>query len=219
MRLRNIVPPLLMTLTAALPGTAYAADPAAAPAAPANEQVVVPEVDRRDVRVPRFPSNDFEAGLFAGTYSTQNFGASAVVGLRLGYHITEDVFVEAVYGQTKVSDEDFRQILPSGLLASPSETLQYYNVSLGYNILPGEVFIGRKHAKPTQLYLIVGLGSTNFAQQQRQTVNFGLGTRVSLADWAALQIDLRDHVFSLDLLGKNRTTQNIELTGGVTFFF
>ena len=29
-------------------------------AAKADEQVVVPEVDRRDVRRPRFPSNDFE---------------------------------------------------------------------------------------------------------------------------------------------------------------
>jgi outer membrane beta-barrel protein len=219
MRLRDIVPPLLLILTGALPCLAHATDSVAAPQAAATEQVVVPEVDRRDVRVPRFPSNDFEAGLFAGTYSTQNFGASAVAGLRLGYHISEDVFVEAVYAQTKVSDEDFRQILPSGLLASPSETLKYYNVSLGYNLLPGEVFIGRNYAKTTQLYLIAGLGSTNFAQQWRQTVNFGLGTRVSLADWAALQIDLRDHVYSLDLLGKSRTTQNLELTGGVTFFF
>jgi outer membrane beta-barrel protein len=219
MRLRDIVPPLLLILTGTLPFTAHDADAAPASAAPASEQVVVPEVDRRDVRVPRFPSNDFEAGLFAGTYSTQNFGASAVAGLRLGYHISEDVFVEAVYAQTKVSDEDFRQILPSGLLANPSETLQYYNVSLGCNLLPGEVFIGRKYAKTTQLYLIGGLGSTKFAQQWRQTVNVGLGTRVSLADWAALQIDLRDHVYSLDLLGKSRTTQNLELTGGVTFFF
>ena len=27
---------------------------------PANEQVVVPQVDRRDIQVPKFPSNDFE---------------------------------------------------------------------------------------------------------------------------------------------------------------
>ena len=55
---------------------------------PANEQVVVPQVDRRDIQVPKFPSNDFEIGLFAGTYATQNFGTSAVGGLKLGYHIT-----------------------------------------------------------------------------------------------------------------------------------
>ena len=57
----------------------------------------MPEVDRRDITVPKFPSNDFEIGLFAGTYATQNFGTSAVGGLRLGYHITEDFFVEGVF--------------------------------------------------------------------------------------------------------------------------
>ena len=77
---------------------------------PANEQVVVPQVDRRDIQVPKFPSNDFEIGLFGGTYATQNFGTSAVGGVKLGYHITEDFFVEDVYAQTKVSDESFRQI-------------------------------------------------------------------------------------------------------------
>jgi hypothetical protein len=30
---------------------------------------------------------------------------------------------------------------------------------------------------------------------------------------------MRDHVFSLDLLGTRKTTQNIELTGGLAFYF
>lgn len=194
-------------------------DSRAAEAAPAAEQVVVPQVDRRDVKLPRIPSNDFEAGTFVGTYATQNFGSSAVGGVRLGYHITEDVFVEGVYGQTRVSDDAFRQILPGGVFAQPKETLKYYNLSAGYNLLPGEVFLGRNRAKASALYVIGGVGSTNFNGQSRQTVNFGLGGRVFLADWAALQVDVRDHVFSLDLLGKSQSTQNLELTGGVTFFF
>jgi hypothetical protein len=35
----------------------------------------------------------------------------------------------------------------------------------------------------------------------------------------ALQADVRDHVFSLDLLGKRQSTQNLEVTAGLTFFF
>ena len=49
----------------------------------------MPGVTRRDVKLPRFPSNDFEVGAFVGTYSTQNFGASTVGGLRLGYNHTK----------------------------------------------------------------------------------------------------------------------------------
>jgi len=188
-------------------------------AKPANEQVVVPQVDRRDVQPPKFPSNDFEVGLFVGTYAAQNFGSSVVYGLRLGYAITEDVFVQASYGSTQVSDDLFRQILPGGIFASDSERLSYYNLSVGYNVLPGEVFIGANRALASALYVIGGIGSTDFNDQTRQTINIGLGARVFLKDSFSLQVDVRDHIYSLDLLGKSENTQNLELTFGFSFFF
>ncbi len=195
--------------------SAFAADPPAK----ATDQVVVPEVDRRDISKPRFPSNDFEIGTFVGTYATQNFGSSVVGGLRLGYHITEDFFVEGVYAQTKVSDASFRQVLPGGVFPTEKEKLSYYNLSVGYNVLPGEVFIGGKRAKPSAFYLIGGVGSTQFDQQRRPTYNVGAGLRVFLTDHVALQVDARDHIFSLDLLGKRQSTQNLEFTAGISAFF
>jgi outer membrane beta-barrel protein len=192
---------------------------------PSNEQVIQPQVDRREIKLPKYPSKDFEIGVFGGTYATQNFGSNFVGGVRLGYHISEDIFVEAAYAQTKVSDDNFRQILPGGLFAKPEETLKYYNLSAGYNILPGEVFWGRNTAFASALYVIGGIGNTNFIasdkinRRNRQTFNFGLGTRVLFWDRVAVQVDLRQHIFTLDILGKNESTKNLELTGGVTFFF
>jgi outer membrane beta-barrel protein len=197
----------------------------ATPQQPSNEQVIQPQVDRREVKLPKYPSKDFEIGAYLGTYATQNFGSSAVAGVRLGYHISEDIFVDAVYAQTKVSDENYRQILSGGLFAQPEEKLKYYNLSAGYNILPGEVFWGRNLAWASQLYLIAGIGNTNFVssdkvnRRNRQTINFGLGTRVLFWDRLALQVDLRSHHFTLDILGRNESTKNLELTGGVTFYF
>jgi len=208
---------LLAALLAALCGAAAAQT--AAPPPKTNEQVVVPEVDRRDVRKPRFPSNDFEIGLFAGTYATQNFGSHAVTGARLGYHVTEDVFVEGAYGRTKVTDEAFRQILPGGVFVNASEKLTYYNFSVGYNVLPGEVFFGKSVAKASAFYLIGGVGSTTFVDQKKQTFNFGFGTRLLFNDHFAVQADVRDHMFSLDLLGKKQNTQNPEITFGLTVYF
>ena len=103
MSLRKLALTLIALTLGSLSMHAYAQDKQ-----PANEQVIDPELDRRDVRPPRFPSNDFEAGVFVGTFATQNFGSSVVSGLRAGYHLTEDVFVQAVYAQTKVSDDAFR---------------------------------------------------------------------------------------------------------------
>ncbi len=214
MSLRKLALTLIALTLGSLSMHAYAQDKQ-----PANEQVIDPELDRRDVRPPRFPSNDFEAGVFVGTFATQNFGSSVVSGLRAGYHLTEDVFVQAVYAQTKVSDDAFRRVLPGGVFPNERETLSYYNLSAGYNILPGEVFIGSKRAKASAVYVIGGIGSTKIVDQRRQTINVGLGMRVLLADWLSVQVDLRDHIFSLDLLGKRESTQNLELTGGLSFYF
>ena len=202
---------------AALP--AFAQSTQAPPTSPPSEPVVVPQVDRRDVKLPRYPSNDFELGAYTGAYATENFGTSWVYGARIGYHLTEDFFVQAVYAQTKVTDEAFRNILPGGIFESKTQKLNYYNLSVGYNILPGEVFLFSSRARPSQLYIIGGVGSTKFVDQRKPTYNFGFGFKVFLTDYASLQLDLRDHIFSLDLLGKNSTTQNLELTTGLSFYF
>ena len=214
MRLHAFALSLLVSLLSAAPLVTHAQDQK-----PANEQVVVPQVERREVKLPHFPSNDFELGVFGGTYATQNFGSSAVGGLRFGYHITEDVFVEAVYGRSTVTDDSLSEVLPARTFPNGKAKLAYYNISAGYNLLPGEIFIGRNTAKASAIYLIGGIGSTKLDTRRAQTLNFGLGVRLFLADWAALQVDMREHVYTLDLLGKRQNTKNLELTGGLTFFF
>ena len=188
---------------AAAPVMAQTQAPAANPQQPANEQVIVPEVQRRDVRVPKFPSKDFELSALVGTYATQSFGTSAVAGVRLGYHLSEDLFVETTYARTKVTDKK----------------LSYYNVSAGYNIFPGEIFLGSKYAKASSIYLIGGVGSTKFANQRKQTFNVGFGFRVLLSDRFAVRVDVRDHIFSYDLLNVRQNTQNLELTTGIAYYF
>jgi outer membrane beta-barrel protein len=219
--MRNPFSALALTAAVAIatPVLAQTTPPPGATPKPPNEQVIEPTVPRRQVRVPKIPSNDIIVGGYLGTYSSEDFGASFVYGLRVGYHITEDFFVEGVYGTTKVSDENFRQILPGGVFPQKEETLSYYNLSVGYNILPGEAFFGSKYAMAQALYLIAGVGSTKFLDQSNQTINFGLGYRVFLKDWAAIQVDFRDYIYTLDLLGKSKSTQNLELTAGITFFF
>lgn len=211
---------ILMLLAAGFATHALAQSTPAPQPRPANEQVVVPQVERRDLKLPKFPSKDIEVGAFAGVYSTENFGASGIAGLRVGYHITEDFFVQANFAQTKVSDEAFRQLLPGGgIFPKEKETLSYYNVSAGWNLLPGEGFIGANRAKATALYLLAGVGSTKLVERRRQTLNFGVGMRMLVADRAGIHLELRDHVFSTDLLGPRQSTHNLELTGGFAWYF
>jgi outer membrane beta-barrel protein len=214
---------LLLMATAALAcGTAFAQQSAApsSPAASGNPQVIEPQVQRRDVKLPKFPSRDIEFGIYGGLYATENFGSAGASGLRLGYHITEDFFVSASVGRSKATDEAFRQIFPGGgIVPGGSQTLTYYSISAGYNLINGEAFFGRNTAKPFQVYLVAGVGSTEFVSQKKQTVHVGFGGRLYLHDRFAIQADVRNHMFPLDLLGKRTSTHNPEVTVGITTYF
>ena len=111
------------------------------------------------------------------------------------------------------------------MFAHSEETLKYYNLSAGYNVLPGEVFWGRNTAFASALYVIAGIGNTNFVssdkvnRRNRQTINYGAGIRVMLHDRFSVQMDMRQHIFDLDILGKTESTKNLEWTGGVSFYF
>ena len=63
------------------------------------------------------------------------------------------------------------------------------------------------------------VGSTKFANQRRQTFNVGFGFRVLFSDRFAMRVDVRDHIFSYDLLGVRQNTQNLELTTGFAYYF
>lgn len=201
----------------AVTGTAQAQAPIQA-ATP--EQVIQPQIDRRDIKMPRIDVDDIEVGVFGGILSVENFGARPVTGVRLAYHVTEDLFVEAAYGTSTVSDEFFRErAFPITGFRQAEEELTYYNLSLGYNVLPGEIFIGKSWAMASAFYIIGGIGTTSFAQENFPTFNFGVGYRILVTDWFALHFDMRDHVFDSDLLGENRRTNNFETHIGMTVFF
>ena len=215
----------LITVVIILPGCAatknlfgFGRDEAPPPTSEPPGQVIDPEVERREVKEPTIDREDFEIGAFAGIMSIEDFGSDAVYGVRFAYHITEGFFVETTVGQSKASLTSF-EVLSGGARLFDDRTLTYYNLNLGYNILPGEVFIGEGRAYNTNFYLIAGLGSTNFADDERFTVNFGAGFRFLLTDSVALHVDFRDHLFDIDILGREKTTHNLEGTIGATVFF
>jgi outer membrane beta-barrel protein len=182
--------------------------------------VVVPQVQRRTVTVPKIKSNDIELGAYYGEISIQDFGTQPLEGVRLDYHITEDFFFEGSYGRATAGKTSF-ELLSGGiqLLSNAERRFTYYNLSLGYNVLPGEVFIGRSLAMTSALYLIGGIGSVQFAGDQNFTVNFGAGFRVLPTDWLALHIDVQDLVFRTNIFTVYQLQNNLQATLGMSVFF
>jgi outer membrane beta-barrel protein len=184
------------------------------------DDIVDSGLERREMKEDKIDSEDFELGFYVGAIAVEDFGSSFVYGGTLAYHITEGLFIEGEYGLTEVGTTSFEDL--SGnieILSDEDRKFKYYSFSLGYNIFPGEVFIGKNHAFNSALYLIGGVGNTDFAGEQRFTFNFGVGYRFFATDWMAWRIDVRDYVFDIDVLGEDKTTHNFEARTGLTFFF
>ncbi len=183
-------------------------------------QVVEPRVKRRDVNPPGLDTENWEAGLFVGTISIEDFGASVSYGGRIAYHFTEDVFAEATVGTAKAGKTSYEDLSGSAELLTDSERqFTHYDLSIGWNALPGEVFLGGKRALPSAVYFTLGAGSTTFAGDDHFTVALGAGLRVLANDWIAVHLDARNLAFETDLLGEDKLTHNLQFTFGLTAFF
>jgi len=183
-------------------------------------KVIEPVVERRKIKVNKIDSENIELGGYYGALSIEDFGTNPVYGIRADYHVTEDIFFEANFGRSRAGRTSFETLGGNvQLLTDAERRFTYYNLSLGYNLLPGEVYIGRNLAMNSALYVLGGIGSTKFAGDQRFSVNFGAGYRVLPTDWLAIHIDVQDVVFQSDLLGRDKLTNNFAAHLGATVFF
>lgn len=195
-----------------------------APAVNAQQEVlddiIKPDVERRTIKESDIDSEDFEVGLYAGVINIEDFGNNDVVGIRLAYHLTESFFFEAGAGQTRLEETSFERL--SGdiqLLTDDQRDVTYYNISVGYSILPGEVFVGSKYALNTSFYIQAGVGNTDFANEEHFTYNLGAGLKILPTDWLSFRFDVRDYMFEHDLFGETVNTHNIETSFGISIFF
>jgi outer membrane beta-barrel protein len=184
------------------------------------EQIITPDIKRRTIKEDDLDSENFEMGIFYGLLSIEDFGTNDVVGITFAYHITEDFFVEAAYGVSKTEKTSY-ELLSGGveLLTDDERDLSYYNISLGYNFLHGQVFMSDKWTFNNHFYIVAGAGNTDFAAKDYFTTNLGAGLRFYTTDWLALDLSMRAHSFKHELFGESKTITNLESRLGLSLFF
>jgi outer membrane beta-barrel protein len=202
------------------------ADAAATPVDPEQEEpgvlpprVIEPEVVRREIKVTKIDASNIELGGYYGSLSIEDFGTNEIWGFNIAYHVTEDIFFQGGWGRSKAGKTSYEALGGNVQLLTPRQRrFTYYDLSLGYNIFPGEVYVGGL-AMNSALYVIGGIGSVKFAGDQRFSLNFGAGYRLLPTDWLAIHIDVQDRVFQSDLLGSDKLVNNLSAGIGLTVFF
>jgi len=183
-------------------------------------KIITPDIERRHIKEADLDLEDFEVGLYYGVLSVEDFGSNAVTGVTFSYHITEDFFAQANYGTSKTQKTSY-ELLSGGveLLTKNQRELSYYNISLGYNLLPGQVYITDKWRFNTGVYFVAGAGNTRFAEKDYFTYNLGAGFKFYATDWLLFDLSMRDYSFKHELFGNSKKTNNLESRLGVSVFF
>ncbi len=183
-------------------------------------KIITPDIERRHIKEADLDSEDFEMGLYYGILSVEDFGSNPVAGVTVAYHITEDFFAQASYGASETQKTSY-ELLSGGveLLTDEQRDLTYYNISLGYNLLPGQVYISEKWRFNTGVYFIAGAGNTHFADKNYFTYNLGAGFKLYATDWFMVDLSMRNYAFEHELFGETRKTNNLESRLGVSLFF
>jgi outer membrane beta-barrel protein len=218
-RIRGIFLSSLALVASAILALPALAQDDSVPAEQQTPRVIEPDVQRRSVDVSKIDTEDFEITGFVGMMGIEDFEADLVIGARLAYHINDLFFAEASYGSSEAGRSSFEKLQLDADLLGSNRDFSYYDLSLGYNVLPGEVFFGSKRAFNSSMYLIGGLGSTDFADDNNFTINFGFGIKFLPTDYIAIRLDARDYLFDTEITGEDKTTHNFQGTLNVSWYF
>ena len=185
-----------------------------------STNLIEPQIERVEFDESQIDSYDFELSIYGGVLAMEHFDTNPVVGLKLGYHVSEDFFVQGSYGKSDVGETSFERLSGGAPLLSDSERdVEYYLFSIGFNLLPGEAFLTDSTTLNTVLYVSGGMGVTEFAGDDRSTIALAVGYRTIFIDALSVDVEMRDLIFDLDIFGEDETTHNIELTVALNLFF
>lgn len=179
--------------------------------------LISPPSEMKQVKEAKIDKEYIEIVPYYGLYAVEGFNSSAVYGARFALHLTEDFFFEGNYGVTKADLEAFS--VRTGLTLLTDDDVIYWNINLGYNIFPGQVFLTRSRTLNSTIFLVGGVGQTEFDAQDRFTFNIGSGYKIFFTDWLDAGFRLAIHSFETDITGVKDRIFNMEGTVNIAFFF
>jgi len=165
-------------------------------------------------------NENFELGVQFGLLSIEDFESSPWVSAHFAYHITEYFYAKALYGTAEGGLTSFERLVNvPPLLTDEQRKLKYYGLNIGYNLMPGEIFLGRDLAFNSLFSIELGGGNTEFAGDEKFTINIGANYRVFVTDWLTWDIGMSDYIFDTQITGTTKTTHNLNFTTGFAVYF
>lgn len=181
---------------------------------------IEPQIQRAAVDEAKLDDESTFVSVQAGLISLNDFGSSALVKAQLGYQISEDFYVTLDYAKAKAGLTSFEKLSGAApLLTDAQRNWTYTGASLGYVLMPGEVYFGSQTAFNSRWAVTLGGGSLDFAGDKVFAISAGTAYQVYLTDYLAADIQVSDHMYETTLLAETKTQHSLALSLGVSFYF
>ncbi|CAH0992513.1 hypothetical protein SIN8267_02645 [Sinobacterium norvegicum] len=164
-------------------------------------------------------SEVFDAGVYLGVVNIDNFSSEAVVGAALTFQASESFFLQFTGAMTAETAPSSYEKSQGELFTGSDRSYRSYDFLLGYKLLKGEVFLTEGNPSLGSLYLIGGVGNSDYGGESNFTYTVGVGYQIEFMRRYVWRLDYRDRIYSSDLLSKDKTVHNTQLTTGLSYLF
>lgn len=163
----------------------------------------------------------FDVGVLFGTINIEDVTSEFVVGLNITFKASEDFFLQYNYLQTEMSDSSWERSGNFNYDLGDDRTFSHYDLLIGYNIFQGEIFAGENKSHLSNLYVVAGVGDTDFGGEQNFTYTFGVGYQVELFRRFVVRADYRDYIFESSLVvgDEDDWMHNTQVSLGIGYLF
>jgi outer membrane beta-barrel protein len=190
-------------------------------------KIIEPKKDVVKAKSAAIDDERFELGIFTGLIAVEEFSESSILGASFSYHLTPKVLLQLNHATADVGRATFEDNTGgSGFLTDSEREFTYTNLLAGYRVLRGRSFWGKNSKYNSDIYLMAGLGSVDFAQGSSNT-SFVIGSsyRVVLTDALTMNFDIRGHSVEREFNildgeeGNKERTFNTEFVIGLNLLF
>ena len=136
--------------------------------------------------------------------AVEDFNNNPVLGLSFVYHALNDWIVMANYGVSSVSRATFEERTGGNFLANADYDFKYIDFLAGYKLIHGRSFFGKQVKYNSDIYLLAGLGSVDFAGEDNSGLVFGVSYRSVITDWLTVNLDFKNYSVDRNFLNNSK---------------
>ncbi len=160
----------------------------------------------------------FDIGIFTGIINIEDFNSELLYGISATFRASEDFFLQLNYLQADSNLSSYEQS-QGQLFSGDDRIFKHYDFLLGYNIFQGEFFSSGNRSNLSALYVVGGVGDTEFGGEGNFSYTLGVGYQVALKRRYIVRADMRDYFYESNLLLEGKDTHNIQFSIGLSYLF